>query len=336
MKVKISQLKTLFYIQLAVVVLVSYDCFAASSSEEGDVYPHSFIGTHVEYANPSTSRMPDQSALGVLIGSQFTENWSWDIGYIYFGDTGVSEQDSEAGLFESAVRYDWYFQRDTSVYTRVGAAYWTIESNQTVDSIVVDDKYSGFSPVGELGINYRWNRHVYLNAGYKYTHDIGDSDLQHYDNHALLAGITYHFKGKEQLRQKIVEEIAPKVADKPVKIFETVLKEVNFEFNSDQMIETKESSGAIREIAQLLKQHANAHVEVVGHTDSWGTDQYNETLSLKRAQTVSRQLELKGIKASRITATGMGEALPLVDNRTPENRALNRRVEIIISSFEYF
>jgi OmpA-OmpF porin, OOP family len=336
MKVKISQLKTLFFIQLAVVVVVSYDCFAAPSSEEGDVYPHSFIGGHIEYANPSTSHMSDQGALGVLIGSQFTENWSWDIGYVYFGDTGVSEHDSETGLFESAMRYDWYFQRDTSVYTRVGAAYWTIESSQTVDSIVVDDKYSGFSPVGELGINYRWNRHVYLNAGYKYTHDIGDSDLQHYDNHALLAGITYHFKGKEQLRQKIVEEIAPKVADKPVKIFETVLKEVNFEFNSDQMIETKESSGAIREIAQLLKQHANAHVEVVGHTDSWGTDQYNETLSLKRAQTVSRQLELKGIKASRITATGMGEALPLVDNRTPENRALNRRVEIIISSFEYF
>ncbi len=335
MKVKISQLKTLFYIQLAVVVLVSYECFAASSSEEGDVYPHSFIGAHVEYASPSASRMPDQSALGVLIGSQFTENWSWDIGYVYFGDTGVSEQDSETGLFESAVRYDWYFQRGTSVYTRVGAAYWTIESNQTVDSTVVDDKYSGFSPVGELGINYRWNRHVYLNVGYKYTHDIGDSDLQHYDNHALLAGMTYHFKGKEQPRQKIVEEIAPKVVDKPVKIFETVLKEVNFEFNSDQMIETKESSDAIKEIAQLLKQHANAHVEVVGHTDSWGSDLYNETLSLNRAQAVSEQLEDKGIERNRITAKGMGESLPLVDNRTPENRALNRRVEIIISSFTY-
>ncbi|MFA0001723.1 OmpA family protein [Vibrio lentus] len=337
MKVKISQLKTLFYIQLAVVVLVSYDCFAASSSEEGDVYPHSFIGAHVEYANPSTRRMSDQGALGVLIGSQFTENWSWDIGYVYFGDTGVSEHDSETGLFESAMRYDWYFQRDTSVYTRVGAAYWTIESNQTVDSIVVDDKYSGFSPVGELGINYRWNRHVYLNAGYKYTHDIGDSNLQHYDNHALLAGITYHFKGKEQPRQEIIEvtEPSPKLVDKPIKIFETVLKEVHFEFNSDHIIETKQSEDAIEEIAQLLIQHANAHVEVVGHTDSWGSDLYNETLSLNRAQTVSKQLEERGIERERITAKGMGESLPLVDNRTPENRALNRRVEIIISSFTY-
>lgn len=337
-KIKMHRLKTLFFIQFAVVAVLSYDCFAVSSSEGEGVYPHSFIGTHAEYVSPSSRRMSDQGALGVMIGSQFTENWSWDIGYVYFGDTGVSEQDSETGLFESAVRYDWYFQRDTSVYTRVGAAYWTIESNQTVDSIVVDDKYSGFSPVGELGINYRWNRHVYLNAGYKYTHDIGDSDLQHYDNHALLAGITYHFKGKAQTRQEIIEVMgpSPKVADNPVKIFETVLKEVHFEFNSDHIIETKQSNGAVDDIAQLLELYENAHVEVVGHTDSWGTDQYNETLSLKRAQTVSRQLELKGIKPSRITVTGMGEALPLVDNRTPENRALNRRVEIIISSFEYF
>ncbi|MCX2757768.1 outer membrane beta-barrel protein [Vibrio sp. Sgm 22] len=167
MKGKISQLKTLFYIQLVVVVLVSYDCFAASSSEGGEVYPHSFIGAHADYASPSASLMSEQGGLGAMIGSQFTENWSWDIRYVYLGDTGVTEHDSDTGLFESAVRYDWYFQRDTSVYTRVGAAYWTIESNQTVDSIAVDDKYSGFSPVGELGINYRCNRHAYLNAGYK-------------------------------------------------------------------------------------------------------------------------------------------------------------------------
>ncbi|MCX2757767.1 OmpA family protein [Vibrio sp. Sgm 22] len=115
-----------------------------------------------------------------------------------------------------------------------------------------------------------------------------------------------------------------------------LLKEVSFEFNSDQMIETKESSDAIKEITKLLKQHVNAHVEVVGHTDSWGLDLYNETLSLNRAQSVSEQLEERGIERERITAKGMGEGeLTSCRQSNAGNRALNRRVEIIISSFKY-
>ena len=65
---------------------------------------------------------------------------------------------------------------------------------------------------------------------------------------------------------------------------------------------------------------------VVGHTDSSGSDAYNQKLSERRAQTVAGYLEGKGIAVGRLTASGAGESEPIADNKTKEGRAQNRRV----------
>jgi OOP family OmpA-OmpF porin len=66
----------------------------------------------------------------------------------------------------------------------------------------------------------------------------------------------------------------------------------------------------------------------VGHTDSVGSDVYNQKLSVKRAESVKAYLVSKGIEKNRIYTEGKGEKQPVADNKTTEGRAKNRRVEI--------
>jgi outer membrane protein OmpA-like peptidoglycan-associated protein len=65
---------------------------------------------------------------------------------------------------------------------------------------------------------------------------------------------------------------------------------------------------------------------VVGHTDSTGSEAYNQRLSERRAETVSAYLQRKGVAVGRLAAFGAGESEPIADNRTAEGRAQNRRV----------
>ena len=66
----------------------------------------------------------------------------------------------------------------------------------------------------------------------------------------------------------------------------------------------------------------------VGHTDSVGSDAYNQTLSMKRSEAVKAYLVSKGIEKNRVYTEGKGEKQPVADNKTKEGRAKNRRVEI--------
>ena len=66
----------------------------------------------------------------------------------------------------------------------------------------------------------------------------------------------------------------------------------------------------------------------VGHTDSVGSDAYNQKLSVRRADAVKAYLVSKGIEKNRIYTEGKGESQPVADNKTKEGRAKNRRVEI--------
>lgn len=84
------------------------------------------------------------------------------------------------------------------------------------------------------------------------------------------------------------------------------------------------------QIAQSMNQYPNSLIDVYGHTDSTGSDQFNQTLSENRARTVANYLTMQGVSAARIRSQGFGETMPVADNATEEGRRRNRRVEIKI------
>lgn len=86
----------------------------------------------------------------------------------------------------------------------------------------------------------------------------------------------------------------------------------------------------VDKLADFLKKYQNRNVLIEGHTDSVGPDEYNLELSQKRADSVKKKLVEDGVDPPRITTVGYGEKYPAVSNDTGANRALNRRVEVII------
>ncbi len=81
-------------------------------------------------------------------------------------------------------------------------------------------------------------------------------------------------------------------------------------------------------VSKVLKEFDKTVVEVAGHTDSTGSDAYNQGLSERRAGSVAQYLQSQGVMSQRLITVGSGEARPVADNGTTDGRQANRRVEI--------
>ncbi len=81
-------------------------------------------------------------------------------------------------------------------------------------------------------------------------------------------------------------------------------------------------------VASTLASYNQTYIDVLGHTDSTGSDAYNQTLSVNRAQSVASYLEMRGVARARMGVRGYGETTPIASNDTEMGRAQNRRVEI--------
>jgi len=91
---------------------------------------------------------------------------------------------------------------------------------------------------------------------------------------------------------------------------------------------------SISKLAVILNKYPDTNVLITGHTDSDGKEEYNQTLSEKRAKAVSDYAMLQGIASSRLSIVGLGETEPVASNDTVEGKRLNRRVEIAIFANE--
>ncbi|MBI3758113.1 MAG: OmpA family protein [Deltaproteobacteria bacterium] len=180
---------------------------------------------------------------------------------------------------------------------------------------------AGIGP--ELGLGKREDRAVGIAAGA----GIG----------ALIGGLAgYWMCGPEEPpppapRAATPPPPPPPPAPAPVESKRIVLRGINFDFNKSDI--KKEFVPVLDEAAQILKDNPNVKVTVEGHTDSKGTDEYNQKLSERRANAVKAYLTTRGVDASRLDTIGKGESEPIADNTkngkdNPEGRAMNRRAEL--------
>lgn len=102
-------------------------------------------------------------------------------------------------------------------------------------------------------------------------------------------------------------------------------------FASGQSVLLPIAQQRLGQVAAMLRDNPNRDIEVDGFTDSRGSVSTNSALSLARAQSVREYLVSQGVPSERIRAQGFGPAQPVADNNTPEGRADNRRVEIVVA-----
>ncbi len=100
-------------------------------------------------------------------------------------------------------------------------------------------------------------------------------------------------------------------------------------FDFDKAVIKPDSNALLDDIATTLKHFPKWRLRITGHTDSSGKPEYNEELSMNRANAIKQALVERGIDAARLETLGMGEKQPVASNDTPEGQALNRRVELV-------
>lgn len=120
----------------------------------------------------------------------------------------------------------------------------------------------------------------------------------------------------------------PEPEPAPVPTFEPVVlsSDVNFAFDRSEL--RPEAQSVLNNVAASLRQNPNVRVNIEGHTDAVGSNEYNLGLSQRRADSVSSYLMSQGISGDRMRTIGYGEERPVATNETDQGRAMNRRVEI--------
>lgn len=104
----------------------------------------------------------------------------------------------------------------------------------------------------------------------------------------------------------------------------------NVTFDVDRSEVKPEFYETLRSVALILKKYDKTLIEIAGHTDSTGSEAYNQALSERRALSVARYLESQAIAPARLDPIGFGELRPITSNASEEGRALNRRVELTL------
>jgi outer membrane protein OmpA-like peptidoglycan-associated protein len=143
---------------------------------------------------------------------------------------------------------------------------------------------------------------------------------------ALGAGVGLYMDKQQQELEQIEDVDVERVDEETLR--------VNFKgdilFAVDSAVLTPQSMASLDEFAQVMRQYPQTAILVQGYTDSTGSEEHNTALSQRRAQAVFNHLALREVEQSRMAAIGYGEGYPVADNATPEGRALNRRVSILV------
>lgn len=177
------------------------------------------------------------------------------------------------------------------------------------------------------GAKYYFTENFYTRAGVDalYNIDQGDTEWQ------AGVGVGLNFGGSTAPAPAPVAA-APEPMPEPAPVEEPMMEmvrvELDVKFDFDKASVKEESYGDIKNLADFMNQYPQTTTVVEGHTDSKGSDAYNQTLSERRANAVRDVLVNQyGVPAERVNAAGYGESQPVADNATEAGRAVNRRVE---------
>lgn len=217
----------------------------------------------------------------------------------------------------------------------VGIAFPSGTEAPVAGQSTLSRNYKGPTHLSKLQF-VRDNREALIKAGWTvlYPAKEGDTDggiiVARYlkQGRDIWARLTYEY-GASSLGYQVADTASDDWAAKLNKDCRLPLYGVTFDFNKATI--KPESEVVLTRAATVLKQAAGFAVEVQGHTDNVGGDDYNQKLSEARAASVKQWLGGHGVDATRLSSRGYGKTQPVADNGTDFGRAKNRRVELVKS-----
>ncbi|WP_337024461.1 MULTISPECIES: porin OmpA [unclassified Pantoea] len=301
------------------------------------------------YANNDGPTHESQLGAGAFLGYQANPYLGFELGYDWLGRM-PNKGDQVNGAFKAqgvqlAAKLSYPITEDFDVYTRLGGMVWRADSKQanlnTGDRISNHD--TGVSPLAAVGVEYALTKNWATRLDYQWVNNIGDAGTvgARPDNSMLSVGVSYRF-GQDEEAAPVV---APAPAPAPVvetKRF-TLKSDVLFNFNKATL--KPEGQQALDQLYSQLSSMdpKDGSVVVLGFTDRIGSEQYNQKLSEKRAQSVVDYLVSKGIPSNKISARGMGKSNPVTGNTCDSVKGRNalidclapdRRVEIDVKGIK--
>ncbi len=234
------------------------------------------------------------------------------IAYLFNSQSGFRSRKAGPGL---AVR------EGLSLYGRVGVG--GVSADSELDYKVNHDAHLALG----LGAEYGFRNGFALRAEYRAL----DTDMQY-----ASVSLVKRFGRAASVLPPAALTRSTVIPDAPAQSVETTppaavirpVTTVNFAF--DQSVIMTDAANKLDEVAAAVSQ-TDDKITLEGHTDWVATESYNYNLSMRRAESVRRYLESKGVSRSRISVRGFGETRPIADNATDEGRAMNRRVDIRIN-----
>ncbi|WNJ97088.1 OmpA family protein [Vibrio ruber] len=322
------------------LMVVSAASWMVSAMIHAEVYVGGKVGKSWldDSCRPTDVCDDDSSAVGAFLGYQAWEHVALEAGYDHLGKfSGAGMVNDHVNAVTIAPKFNIPLYQNLDLYAKLGGAYVDYGSKED------------WSYLAAAGLELNATDNVALRLEYQTLTDINNDIVRAEGNMATL-GVTYRFGHSEstpvitsQPRPAAVEPViveeAPEPVEKPADtpVIKTVKKslssESSFALNSAKL--SKQGIDDLQEVVELMSRHSQATAVVTGYTDSTGLKEYNQSLSLERAQAVADQLVSQGINAERLTVRGMGESDPVASNDTKEGRAKNRRVEVEIPTFTY-
>lgn len=297
----------------------------------------------------------------LYLGKQFNSNLAFEAGWFDLGRFGFDASAAPIGTLSGrdSVR-GWNldmllqapFSQQVSMYGRLGAAYARSNSEFSGSRLGLIVNPNGddrkFSPKVGLGLEYKFNEVLAL-RGEVERYRVNSTVRNRRDIDVYSLNLVYKF-GQPVTRSQVNLAPAAAPAPAPLVISETrpmevarapeppppapvaTSEKVSFAaealFDFDKSVLKTEGKTALDEFMQKLQGMTTEVIVTVGHTDSVGSDEYNQKLSMRRAEAVKAWLTSKNIDAARVFTEGKGENEPIVDNKSAENRAKNRRVTV--------
>jgi len=291
-------------------------------------------------------------AYKLFFGKQLNKNFALEAGYFDLGKFGFNATTTPLGTLNGEVgfrglNFDLLGQlplsQRFSIYGRLGMNYARASAHFSGDRLFAvtnpNPSERKLNPKIGLGLEYKFTEALAVRGEverYRVNDAVGNrGDVDFYSVNLVYklgkpasAAPVAATPPPEPSPAPVVETAPPPPPAPPAPVSEkvTFAAESLFDFNKSAV--KPEGKAALGDLLNKL-QGMNTEVMIaVGHTDSVGSDAYNQKLSIRRAEAVKAYLISKGVEASRVYTEGKGEKQPVADNKTAEGRAKNRRVEI--------